>query len=70
MPNGTGDGPTLPGFDRFSFGHEGRQRYVFRAGKGPGVLLLHELPGMVPECVERREEVWQALLAFLHAQLD
>jgi dienelactone hydrolase len=52
LPNGTGDGPTLPGFDRFSFVHEGRQRFVFRASHGPGLLLLHELPGMVPECVD------------------
>jgi dienelactone hydrolase len=43
---------TLPGFERFSFSHEGRERPVFRAGHGPGVLVLHELPGMVPECVE------------------
>ncbi len=25
---------------------------VYRSGQGPGVLIMHELPGMVPECVE------------------
>jgi dienelactone hydrolase len=52
LGNGTVDGPALPGFRRFSFAHEGRKRYVFRTGHGAGVLLLHELPGMVPECVD------------------
>jgi len=26
-------------------------RRVFRKGQGPAVILLHELPGMIPECV-------------------
>ena len=31
------------------FEHAGMTHSVFSAGNGPGVLLLHELPGMTPE---------------------
>jgi len=42
----------LPGFERFDFSEDGVTKPVYRAGAGPGVVLIHELPGMVPECVE------------------
>lgn len=42
----------LPGFERFEFSEGGVTKPVYRAGLGPAVVLLHELPGMVPECVE------------------
>jgi dienelactone hydrolase len=42
----------LDGFERFDFARDGRTKPVYRRGQGPGVLLMHELPGMVPECVE------------------
>lgn len=42
----------LPGFERFDFEADGVIKPVYRAGTGPGVVLIHELPGMVPECVE------------------
>lgn len=42
----------LPGFERFDFTEGGVTKSVYRAGTGPAVVLLHELPGMVPECVE------------------
>lgn len=32
-----------------SFRHEGISHTVFKSGDGPGVLLMHELPGMTPE---------------------
>jgi dienelactone hydrolase len=41
----------LPGFSQFPFPLAARTLPVYRRGSGPGVLLLHELPGMVPECV-------------------
>jgi dienelactone hydrolase len=31
------------------FEHDGISHSVFKAGSGPGVLLMHELPGMTPE---------------------
>jgi dienelactone hydrolase len=37
----------LDGFDRIEF--EGKT--VYWRGQGPGVILMHELPGMVPECI-------------------
>lgn len=42
----------LPGFARFDFEADGVSKPVYRAGTGPAVVLIHELPGMVPECVE------------------
>ncbi|MEQ1919110.1 MAG: dienelactone hydrolase family protein [Elusimicrobiota bacterium] len=42
----------LPGYERFDFTAGGVLKPVYRAGSGPGVVLIHELPGMVPECVE------------------
>ncbi len=42
----------LPGFDRFLFSDDGVEKPVYRAGTGPGVVLIHELPGLVPDCVE------------------
>lgn len=32
-----------------SFSHEGMERRVFRHGTGPGVVVMHELPGITPE---------------------
>lgn len=44
---------TLEGFESFEFDVSGEQkRCVFFRGAGPGVLLMHELPGMSPQCVE------------------
>jgi dienelactone hydrolase len=42
----------LEGFERFFFSHDGIEKTVYRRGDGPAVVLIHELPGMVPECVE------------------
>ncbi len=42
----------LPGFERFEFSEGGVAKPVYRAGAGPAVVLIHELPGMMPECVE------------------
>ena len=41
----------LPGFDHFEFTHDGKTKTVYRRGQGRGVLLMHELPGMTPQCV-------------------
>lgn len=42
----------LPGYERFDLTAGGVSKPVYRAGSGPAVVLIHELPGMVPECVE------------------
>jgi dienelactone hydrolase len=41
----------LDGFEVFEFGDAGMSHPVYVRGRGPGVLLMHELPGMVPQCV-------------------
>lgn len=43
--------PPMPGYSTFSFASNGREKPVFTRGRGPGILLMHELPGMVEECV-------------------
>ncbi|MSO78840.1 MAG: dienelactone hydrolase [Acidimicrobiia bacterium] len=39
----------LPGFDESSFTHDGYTRQVFRAGSGPAVIVIHEVPGITPQ---------------------
>ncbi|MEB3278833.1 MAG: dienelactone hydrolase family protein [Lyngbya sp.] len=42
----------LEGFSEFNFTAENATRPVYDQGVGPAVVILHELPGMIPECVE------------------
>ena len=44
-----GEANTEPFAERFCFSHDDMSHSVFKAGSGPGVLLMHELPGMTPE---------------------
>src|SRR6266508_3673478 len=39
----------LADFTRETFSHDGVSRPVYRMGKGRGVVLLHEVPGITPE---------------------
>jgi dienelactone hydrolase len=39
----------LEGFSEKEFSHDGRVRSVFRRGSGPGVVVMHEIPGITPE---------------------
>ena len=39
----------LDGFDAFSFSHAGATRDVYVRGQGPGVVVMHEIPGITPE---------------------
>ena len=40
-------------FHAFEFKRDGfPPRQVFRKGNGPAVVLMHELPGMIPSCVD------------------
>lgn len=46
----------LPGFSQSPYTHGGDTRTVYRIGTGPGVLLMHEIPGITPqvkECAQR-----------------
>ena len=57
---------TLAGMDRladftgFSFGHEGRERTVYRKGEGPAVIIMHEVPGISVEVVRFARKVVDA----------
>lgn len=44
--------PELVGFDRAAFAHGGRRHDVYRAGSGPAVVVIHELPGIHTGVVE------------------
>jgi dienelactone hydrolase len=42
----------LHGFEHFQHRDDrGRSRCVYKIGNGPPIILMHELPGMGPECV-------------------
>lgn len=40
---------SLEGFSEYTFTHEGESRTVYRRGTGPGVVIMHEIPGIIPE---------------------
>jgi dienelactone hydrolase len=40
--------PEVPGFDQLPFTHQGRTHPVYRAGAGPAVIVIHEIPGIHP----------------------
>jgi dienelactone hydrolase len=38
----------VPGFAQSHFDHDGTTRDVYRAGSGPAVVVIHEMPGLHP----------------------
>src|SRR4029450_14107744 len=42
----------LQGFDSFSFNHGGARRTVYARGRGPAVVVMHEIPGITPQVEE------------------
>ena len=40
---------SLEGFDDFEFAHDGATRRVYTRGSGPGVVVMHEIPGITPQ---------------------
>jgi dienelactone hydrolase len=43
--------PELPGFQVSTLRHQGRSHPVYRAGAGPAVIVIHEIPGIHPGMV-------------------
>lgn len=39
----------IEGFTHATFSHGGKRKDVYRAGNGPGVIVIHEMPGITPE---------------------
>lgn len=51
----------LPGYTEFSFQSDNIEHSVFRSlTNGPGVLLMHELPGMTPEFLKLAKRIFDA----------
>jgi len=42
----------LDGFEVAPFSHAGATRDVYRRGAGPGIVVMHEIPGITPEVAE------------------
>jgi dienelactone hydrolase len=42
----------VPGFAKTNFAYSGKTRDVYRAGSGPAVIVIHELPGLHPLVTE------------------
>ncbi len=40
---------SLEGFDCFEFAYDGEARPVYKRGSGPGVVIMHEIPGITPQ---------------------
>jgi dienelactone hydrolase len=50
----------LEGFEEFTFTHDGATRTVYRAGRGPGVVIMHEIPGITPQVAAFAQRVAEA----------
>ena len=50
----------LRGFTEFPFTHDDKTLTVFRNGTGPGVVIMHEIPGITPEVQRFAERVADA----------
>lgn len=52
--------PELPGFTERSFTHDGKTKPVYWRGSGPGVVIMHEIPGITPSLLRFAEWVTDA----------
>jgi dienelactone hydrolase len=43
---------SLDGFTESTFTHGGATRVVYRRGSGPGVVVVHEIPGIIPQVAD------------------
>ncbi|MGZ6793911.1 MAG: dienelactone hydrolase family protein, partial [Mycobacteriales bacterium] len=50
----------LQGWDESTFTADGRTHPVFRRGTGPGVVVVHEVPGITPKVQAFAEDVVDA----------
>jgi dienelactone hydrolase len=50
----------LDDFHTFQFTHDGTTRTVYRRGQGPGVVIMHEIPGITPPVAEFARRVGDA----------
>jgi dienelactone hydrolase len=52
--------PDLDGFTTTEFTHNGETRTVYRAGSGPGVIVMSEMPGITPNVAAFAQRVVDA----------
>jgi len=52
--------PAVAGFDQVAFTHQGRTHQVYRAGRGPAVIVIHEIPGIHPGMVTFAQRLLEA----------
>jgi dienelactone hydrolase len=60
MTRGTGAGgeaDVLAGWQRASFSAAGFTHDTYRRGNGPGVIIIHEIPGITPTVIEFADDV-------------
>jgi dienelactone hydrolase len=50
----------LAGFDESTFSYDGLTRRVYAAGRGPAVIVIHEVPGLHPQVAEFARRVVDA----------
>ncbi|MBO1754031.1 dienelactone hydrolase family protein [Allobranchiibius sp. CTAmp26] len=50
-------GSPLDGWTRAEYDADGRSHDIYRKGTGPGVIVIHEIPGMTPEVIRFAEDV-------------
>lgn len=51
---------SIADFKEFAFTHDGKTRTVFCKGDGPGVVIMHEIPGITPEVQRFAERIADA----------
>ena len=51
---------TLESYERFEFESAPWTRPVYRKGSGPGVIVIHEMPGLHPEVIRFADRVADA----------
>src|SRR6476660_3411870 len=58
----------LGSFKKTQFTHDGKTRDVFRAGSGPAVIVIAEMPGITPKVIEfaKRVEALGCTVALPH----
>lgn len=54
------DPDALAGFNETTFDHAGTPRAVYRSGHGPGVVVVHEAPGITPKVADFARRVVDA----------
>jgi dienelactone hydrolase len=57
---GSGDADVLAGWERNSFSAAGFTHDTYRRGTGPGVIVIHEVPGITPSVIRFANDVVDA----------